>query len=465
VADILFTPLHFRNLTIKNRVIRSSVTSPIDHYDGSGSQPRINWEVKFARGGVGAIISALAAVSVRGRVVPRFATINRDDRIPFWQELGRSVHQHDCRFIIQLGHSGRQRDIHGVDNARNYPLTSSSGREPFHGIYGQEMSLPEIKSTTEDFAAAARRASEAGLDGIEIHAAHGYLFTQFLSSAINRRTDQYGGTLENRARFLLEVVRAVREEVGDQFHLQVKLNAFDAHNALYPWHGTGTTLPESIEVCRWLEQAGVDALHISAGSMFPHPMNPPGGFPMDIIRENYGSVIAAGSATLRNYFIIRHRALWPLFRLAWNRTTHRQTIEGAFLNEAREIKKHVDIPVISVGGHQRASAIRDAITSESCDSVGITRALIANPDLIQWFEQGYDQPPRPCSYCNRCLYNVAGNPMGCYDVSRYGGDYDKMMDEIFSLFRPNEFETPAVVPTELNATPQTDQAFLQNGGQ
>lgn len=169
---------------------------------------------------------------------------------------------------------------------------------------------------------------------------------------------------------------------------------------------------------------------------------------MDTIRENYGSVISAGSATLRNYLVIRHRLLWPLFQLAWNRTNRTQQREGAFRNEAREISRHVNIPVISVGGYQRASFIRDAIESGDCAAVGVTRALIANPDLVRWFEEGHDEPPRPCTHCNRCLYNVPGNPMGCYDISRYDGDYDRMIDEIFSVFRPNEFESQASIQAE-----------------
>lgn len=444
MVDVLFKPLRFPNLAIKNRILRSSVTGMFDHYDGSGSQSRLNWETKFARGGAGAIISALAAVHPRGRPVPRFATIDADDRIPFWRSVGEAVHQHDSWFILQLGHCGRQRDIHGVVNQQNQPLTSSSGREPFHGIFGQAMTAGEIRSTIQDFGVAARRAREAGLDGVEIHAAHGYLITQFLSSAINRRSDEYGGSLENRSRMLLEIIEAVRREAGSDFHLQVKINAFDANDALYPWHDSGTTLDESIQVCQWLERAGVDALHISAGSMFPHPLNPPGGFPMDVVRENYGAVMAAGSATLRNYMFIRHRLLWPIFQIAWNRTRRGQRSEGAFRDEAAEIRKHVGIPVISVGGYQRASVIRDAIESGDCDAVAMTRALIANPDLPQWFEQGYDEPPRPCTHCNRCLYNVAANPMGCYDVSRYEGDYDRMIAEVFSVYHPNEFESALV---------------------
>jgi len=214
-ADVIFEPLKFRNLTVKNRVLRSNISGRFDNYDGSGNQARINWEAKFAEGGVGAIISSFVPVSIRGRIVPNYATIHRDDCIPFWRALGQRVHQHDCRFIMQLSHSGRQQDIGGVENT--IALSSTSKSEPLHGFRCQAMTQQDIAETVAAFAEGARRAREAGLDGVELHGANGYLITQFLSSGINDRRDQYGGSLQNRARFLLEVVQAIRQKWGGTF--------------------------------------------------------------------------------------------------------------------------------------------------------------------------------------------------------------------------------------------------------
>src|ERR687884_49851 len=113
--DIIFQPLQFHKLSVKNRIFRSSISGRFDNYDGSGNQARINWELKFAQGGVGAIISSFVPVQMRGRIVPNYATIDCDERIPFWRELGRRVHEHDCKFILQLSHGGRQRDIGGIE--------------------------------------------------------------------------------------------------------------------------------------------------------------------------------------------------------------------------------------------------------------------------------------------------------------------------------------------------------------
>src|SRR4051812_26218606 len=230
MADILFEPLQFRNLTIKNRVLRSNISGRFDNYDGSGNQARINWEEKFARGGCGAIISSFVPVQLRGRIMPNYATIDRDERIPFWRKVGEAVHEYDCKYILQLSHGGRQRDVPGLE----YPLglSSTDKKDPLHGFECQRMTIADIRDTVNAFAEGARRAREAGLDGVELHGANGYLITQFLSSAINDRKDEYGGRLENRARFVIEIAKAIRSKVGRDFHLQMKISAVEHNNAL-----------------------------------------------------------------------------------------------------------------------------------------------------------------------------------------------------------------------------------------
>ena len=436
MADPIFEPLQFRNLTVKNRILRSNVSGRFDNYDGSGTQARINWEEKFARNGVGAIVSSYSPVDVRGRILPNYATVDRDERIPFWRRVGEAVHRHDCRFILQLSHSGRQQDVGGVENRGKKALSSTSKTESFHGFQCRAMTLEEIEETIQNFADAARRAREAGLDGVELHAANGYLITQFLSSGINDRDDEYGGSLPNRARFLLDIVRRIRSEVGDDFHLQVKISAVDHNNAVIFWEKRGNTLEESIEICKWVEQAGADAIHVSTGSMFPHPRNPAGGLPVDVAGETYDTMLSSGLYTFRNYLLARYALLRPIFRLLWNRTTKGTAVEGMNVDEASAIKRQVSIPVLCTGGFQTASVIRRAIEGGHCDAVTIARPLIANPDLVKTFAAGHDRPEKPCTYCNKCLVNVIENPLGCYEVSRYDGDYDRMIREVMSVYQP-----------------------------
>jgi 2,4-dienoyl-CoA reductase-like NADH-dependent reductase (Old Yellow Enzyme family) len=430
--DVIFASLRFRNLEVKNRIFRSSISGRFDNEDGSLTQTRINWECKFAKGGVGAIISSYVPVLMEGRIIAGYATVHRDDFIPHWQKLGEAVHSFDCKFIMQLSHSGRQMDIPGVHNYTRRVLSSTSRKETLHGILCRAMSLPEIQHTIKAFARGAWRAREAGLDGVELHAANGYLFTQFLSSGINDRKDEYGGSLANRARFLLDVIQAIRAEVGGGFHLQVKISAVD-HNNVIPWEGKGNTLQESIEVARWCEAAGADAIHVSTGSLFPHPLNPPGDFSFETMASTYDVAISSGVNTLRNYYLFRYPVLRPIFRWLWFRMKRGRPVEGVGLDEARAIKAAVKIPVISTGGWQSAAKIRDAINSGDCDGVAIARSLVANPDLLRFWAAGDDLPPRPCTYCNRCLLNAPKNPLGCYEPLRFP-DHETMVEQLMTVY-------------------------------
>lgn len=433
--DLLFQPLRFRNLTVKNRLFRSNISGRFDNYDGSGNQARINWELKFARGGVGAIISSFAPVTIRGRIMPNYATIDRDERIPFWRELGRRVHEYDCRFILQLSHAGRQRDVPGIEFDKG--LSSTAKPEPLNGFECERMTLAQIQETVSAFADGARRARAAGLDGVELHGANGYLITQFLSSAINDRDDSYGGELRNRARFLLEVVAAIRAEVGRDFHLQVKISATEYNNALALFEPAGNAIEDSVQVAKWLEEAGVDALHVSSGSSFPHPKNPPGDFPVSTALKTYDVMISSGTRGLANYLALRADPTGKLFEFMWVQARG-DRIEGINLEDSRAIKGAVGIPVICTGGFQTASLIRDAIGAGACDAVSMARPLVANNDLVNLFAAGMDRAPKPCTYCNKCLVNVLENPLGCYEESRFDSR-DEMLRQIMSVFQPAPF--------------------------
>jgi 2,4-dienoyl-CoA reductase-like NADH-dependent reductase (Old Yellow Enzyme family) len=441
MADILFEALKFKNLTVRNRIFRSNISGRFDNYDGSGSQARINWETKFARGGVGAIVSSFVPVQIRGRIMPNYATIDRDDRIPFWRKVGEAVHQYDCRFILQLSHGGRQRDVPGIE----YPgpgLSSTDKADPLHGFECTAMTLDDIHETVNAFAEGARRAREAGLDGVELHGANGYLITQFLSSAINDRRDEYGGSLQNRARFVLEIVKAIRTKVGDDFHLQMKISAEEHNNSLafLKFEGRGNTIEDSIQVCRWLVEAGADAIHVSTGSSFPHPMNPAGtDLPLDVLSQTYEQLVSSGSHTLRNLLFFRGAITGSLFKQQWlGAGVPPDRIEGLNLPDARKIKQAVSVPVVCTGGFQTASVIRSAITRSDCDAVSIARPLVANNDLVKQFEAGKDRADKPCTYCNKCLVHVVEHPLGCYEESRFASR-EEMMAQVMSVFSPPPF--------------------------
>jgi 2,4-dienoyl-CoA reductase (NADPH2) len=436
--DPIFRPLAFRNLTVKNRLFRSNVSGRFDNYDGSGNQARINWETKFARGGVGAIISSFVPVQLRGRIVPNYAMIDHDRHIPFWREVGKAVHAHDCKFILQLSHGGRQRDINGIEFPKG--LSSTDKPDPMHGFECERMSIAEIHETVDAFAEGARRAREAGLDGVELHGANGYLITQFLSSAINDRTDEYGGPLENRARFVLEIVKAIRARVGNDFHLQMKISATEFADAVALFHHgpAGNTVEDSVAVCQWLVDAGVDAIHVSSGAFFPHPRNPAGiDLPIEDLVKSYDSMISSGERTYLNFRLFKEASAFV--RRQWNDAAGPpDQIEGINLGDARRIKSAVRVPVICTGGFQTASVIAKAITDGSCDAVSMARPLIANNDLPHIWARGQDRAEKPCTYCNKCLVNVVENPLGCYDVTRFPSR-EAMIEQIMSVFEPAPF--------------------------
>ncbi len=450
-AALIFSPLRFRNLEAKNRLFRSNLSGMFDDYNGHGSNARVNWERKFAKGGVGGIISSYAPVSVRGRILTRYAMIDNDDKIPFWRRIGETAHEHGALFMMQLSHSGRQQDLGGVENVYKKALSSTDRSDYFHGILAQKMSLEDIRTVVEQFAQGARRAREAGLDGVELHGANGYLLTQFLSSGINDREDEYGGSLENRVRFVLDIIRGIRREVGYDFHLQMKINAVDHNDWLYPWQKKGNSLEESLRICRMLldDGKGVDAFHISSGSTFPHPRNPPGDLPMRELVRWYDGMLSQGTRTRLNYAIFRNPVTAALFRRYWI-WRRGKIIEGINAEYAAEVTKAIravdpSVKVLVTGGFQHADAIAGAIRAGACDGVSIGRPLIANNDLPQILQtQNGPDPGRECTYCNKCLINDLENPLGCYEMSRFPGEtfeakHAAMIEEVMSVFSPPTF--------------------------
>jgi len=442
--DPIFQPLTINGLTLKNRVVRSSLGGRVDYYDGSMSNARIAWDRRFARGGVSAIISSNVGIRTDGIAVPGYASIDHDRTIPSWRALIEEIHRFDCRYIIQLHFSGRQRDLPRKEYVGIHPPSSTDRPDLLYGLRCRRMTIPEIHDVVRAYANAARRAREAGADGIEIVACNGYLLHQFLSGAINDRSDEYNGDLRTRARIVLDVLAAVRAEVGRDFFVSMKLSGRDEHNAVgapFVRH-VGNTIEDTMQLSRWLADAGLDAVHVSQGDSFPHPLVPAGLLPADDSRYSLAGLFYEGTRVPFTFFLMQFAVFRRIFEWNWGRRMPfkrngrliPEKIEGMNQEDAAKIKAASGLPVICVGGWQTASRIRQALAAGHCDVASIARGLLANPDMLQQFAQGHDAPERPCTYCNKCLVNALLQPLACWEESRFSSR-EQMFEEAYRVYK------------------------------
>jgi len=359
--EFLFRPLEIGRLTVPNRIFSSAHATLFGDADGLMTERHAAYYEARARGGVGLIITGAQVVSPYS--VPASPHMDRciDDRqIPCYRWVTDAVHRHGTKIFAQLWHFGRQ----GSACTSMLPLQAASSAPcPLLGETPKEMEREDIERTVAEFAAAAVRCREGGFDGIELHGAHGYLFSSFLSPASNFRTDEYGGTLENRVRFALEVIAAVRKAVGDDFALGFKLSA----DELLPG---GITLEEAREIARLLENpGGVDFVDVSVGAY--------GSLPL-IIAPMYV----------------------PL---------------GFAVPYAAAIKEVVDVPVFAIHRIKEPVQAEEILRNGQADMVAMTRATICDPDLPRKAREGREDEIRNCVACNQGCWGRAMQalPIGC----------------------------------------------------
>ena len=311
MAEAIFEPLEFRNLTVKNRVFRSNIAGRFDDYDGTGTQTRINWELKFARGGVGAIVSSWCGVD-RARDHRSGLRIDRVRRAhPVLARARRARARARLPLHPPARARGRQRDIPGVEFEQG--LSSTDKSDPLHGF---QCRADDASRRSE----AMRARSPRGRGGRARPAwtasrSTAPTATCSRSSSPRRSTT---ATTSTAARSRTAPASCSRpcgrsaSEVGDDFHLQVKLATTEYANALLPWAKKGNTIEDSVEVAAGSRQAGADAIHVSSGSTFPHPDNPAGAFSAKDVVATYDVMLSSGIHTFRNYLLFR---TWPFSRI------------------------------------------------------------------------------------------------------------------------------------------------------
>jgi mycofactocin system FadH/OYE family oxidoreductase 2 len=359
--EFLFRPLEVGALSIPNRIFSSAHATLFADGDGLMTERHAAYYEARARGGIGLIITGAQVVSPYSvPVSPHMDRCIDDRQIPCYRWVTEAVHRHGTKIFAQLWHFGRQ----GSAATSMLPLQAASSAPcPLLGETPKEMEREDIERTVAEFAAAAVRCREGGFDGIELHGAHGYLFSSFLSPASNFRTDEYGGTLENRARFALEVIAAVRKAVGDDFVLGFKLSA----DELLPG---GLTLEETREIARLLENpGGVDFVDVSVGAYASLPL---------IIAPMYV----------------------PL---------------GFAVPYAAAIKDVVDVPVFAIHRIKEPVQAEEILRNGQADMVAMTRATICDPDLPRKAREGREDEIRNCVACNQGCWGRAMQalPIGC----------------------------------------------------
>ena len=379
-----FNPTQLGNLTLKNHFIRAGCFEGMCQ-NGQVTDNLIAHHQALAEGGLGMTTVAYCSVSHDGRTFDHELWM-REEIVPDLRRLTDAVHASGAKASIQLGHSGffTNRSVIG-----KRPLGASPKLCVFTRAYCRQMTEADIAEKTQDFVNAATLAKSAGFDAVEIHAGHGYLLSQFLSPWTNKRQDQYGGTLENRLRFPVEVIRAVREALGSDFPILVKMNQLDGMPV-------GIKLNDAVIIAQAFESAGATALIPSAGftSKVPFLMLR-GNLPITEMSANQPGWVNKIGLTLFGRYMVPEHPYEPLFLL-----------EGA-----DAIRKSVDIPVIYIGGTSSLKGINEA-WDKGFKFFQLGRATIQNPNFINDLASK-NITASACDHCNRCVAAMDGGGVYC----------------------------------------------------
>ncbi len=348
--SILFQPTVLNGMGLANRFVRSATWEGMATAGGACTNRLTGMMEMLAEGGVGLIITGHSYVSREGQAGPWQIGIHEDSTLPGLIQMTGAVHRCGGKICIQLAHAGAQAAarLSGLD-AMGPSVVHVDGM-----AVCREMSREDIDRVVRAFGDAAARAKHGGFDAVEIHAAHGYLLSQFLSPVVNRRSDEYGGSLANRSRIVLEVLQHVRRAVGPDYPVLIKLNSEDFVEG-------GFSLEEMLEVSALLEKAGIDAIELSGGTGSDASKYQPVRF---------------GTVTKEN--------------------------EAYYRDAARRFKQIVDVPLILVGGIRSPDVAERLVEEATADYIALSRPFICEPDLVNRWKNG-DTTKSACVSDNRCF--------------------------------------------------------------
>lgn len=345
----LFKESKINTMTLDNRFVRSATWEGMAGDDGSVTPGLIKTMEDLAKGGVGLIISGHAYVHPQGQAGPWQLGIHSDTLINGLKTMTDAVHKAGGKTLAQLAHAGN----FSPENLTKSPPRVVSAYEGLADTPRHELTRDDIKELVAAFAAAAARAKSAGFDGVQLHSAHGYLFSQFLSPVFNRRTDEYGGSIENRSRIHMETLKAIRNAVGQDYPVLIKINCQD-------FEENGFTREDCVLVCKELAENGMDAIELSGGILTSRKLSP--------------SRVGINSPDKEAYF----------------------------KKEAREVKKAINIPLILVGGVRSLEVAKALVEEKTADYLSMSRPLIREPGLINRWKSG-DTRPATCKSDSLCF--------------------------------------------------------------
>ena len=356
--SILFTPASMGNLKLPNRLIRSATAESMADEKGYPYPKLAEMYRQLAAGGVGLIITGHMYVHPSGKCHPEMTGIYSDALIPSLAKLVDTVHEQGGKIAVQINHGGMQCDQETVEEA----IAPSAIDKPVLRRPAREMRQEEIHALIDAYGQAARRAKEAGFDAVQLHGAHGYLINQFLSPAVNQRTDEWGGNFENRLRFLKEVVNTVRNHVGKEYPVFIKFGMVDGVDA-------GLDLEHGAKIIACMADLGLDGLEISGGI---------GGKKMTNVRKGI----------------------------------RQPEDEGYFLPLAKKARHSTRLPLALVGGFRSREVMEYVLTNEDADFISLCRPLISEPELPNLMHAGVKEKSR-CIASNNCWAESKGTGIAC----------------------------------------------------
>jgi len=363
----LFEPRSIGRLKIKNRFVRSATWEGMAGEDGACTSRLVKLTGELAVGEVGLIVSSHAFVSPEGQAGPWQLGICDDRLVSGLRQMATAAHDGGSTIVAQLAHAGLQAATLLTKTQAIGP--SSLPRDD--GTHCKEMTLAEIQQTVDTFVAAAVRAKDAGFDGVQIHAAHGYLLSQFVSPYYNRRRDEFGGSAANRARIVLDILGRIKSTLGEEFPVLIKLNSEDFIDG-------GLTVGDSLQIARLLAEAGIDAIELSGGT-----------------------------ADAASHFKPVRRGRLPS-----------EDKEVFYRDAARRFKEDINVPLIVVGGIRSYSVAERLVDEGLADFVSLSRPLIREPRLVARWKSG-DTAKSECGSCNLCFKPILeGKGMYCVSQER-----------------------------------------------